>query len=215
MMGGATELITVFTHRRVDLHAANRIDDHAMRRRILVVTFGSMGLMLGLAHLQILISCDSVRTLLHLDTMSMSIGISDLTYLEPARARIISVSVGPRCAAFADDRGLVMTIARIPVLATSFATCMVVMVAFLACVLLWAVSYHPAMHQLLLRICGLAAPATLVPSLRINIQGGRRPEVAKAVSGLFCPQIRVADTRPVAVTGWLWTRIGRVQLRCS
>jgi hypothetical protein len=37
-----------------------------------------------------------------------------------------------------------MTTARIPVLATSFATCMVVMIAFLACVLLWAISYHPA-----------------------------------------------------------------------
>ena len=42
-----------------------------------------------------------------------------------------------------------MTTARIPVLATSFATCMVVMIAFLACVLLWAISYHPAMHLIL------------------------------------------------------------------
>jgi hypothetical protein len=42
-----------------------------------------------------------------------------------------------------------MTTARIPVLATSFATCMVVMIAFLACVLLWATSYHPAMHMIL------------------------------------------------------------------
>lgn len=42
-----------------------------------------------------------------------------------------------------------MTTARIPVLATSFATCMVLMVAFLACVLLWAISYHPSMHLIL------------------------------------------------------------------
>lgn len=42
-----------------------------------------------------------------------------------------------------------MTTARIPVLATSFAACMVVMIAFLACVLLWAISYHPAMHLIL------------------------------------------------------------------
>ena len=39
-----------------------------------------------------------------------------------------------------------MTNARIPVLATSFATCMVLMVAFLACVLLWAISHLPAMQ---------------------------------------------------------------------
>ena len=39
--------------------------------------------------------------------------------------------------------------ARIAVLATSFATCMVLMVAFLACVLLWVISHHPAMHLLL------------------------------------------------------------------
>ena len=45
-----------------------------------------------------------------------------------------------------------MTNARIPVLATSFATCMVFMVAFLACVLLWAISYQPAVHLLLPQI---------------------------------------------------------------
>ena len=38
---------------------------------------------------------------------------------------------------------------RLPILATGFATCMVAMVLFLACVLLWAVSHHPAMHILL------------------------------------------------------------------
>lgn len=42
-----------------------------------------------------------------------------------------------------------MTTKRIPMLATSFATCMVVMVAFLACVLLWAIAYLPAMHMIL------------------------------------------------------------------
>ena len=42
-----------------------------------------------------------------------------------------------------------MTTSRIPVLATSFATCMVLMIAFLACVLFWAVFYLPAMHLIL------------------------------------------------------------------
>lgn len=63
-----------------------------------------------------------------------------------------------------------MTIARIPVLATSFATCMVVMVAFLACVLLWAVSYHPAMHQLLPHIL-IGFPAVTATGIFVGMIG--------------------------------------------
>lgn len=63
-----------------------------------------------------------------------------------------------------------MTIARIPVLATSFATCMVVMVAFLACVLLWAVSYHPAMHALLPHIL-IGFPAVTATGIFVGLIG--------------------------------------------
>ncbi len=63
-----------------------------------------------------------------------------------------------------------MTIARIPVLATSFATCMVVMAAFLACVLLWAVSYHPAMHQLLSHIL-VGFPAVTATGIFVGLIG--------------------------------------------
>lgn len=63
-----------------------------------------------------------------------------------------------------------ITIARIPVLATSFATCMVVMVAFLACVLLWAVSYHPAMHELLSHIL-VGFPAVTATGIFVGLIG--------------------------------------------
>lgn len=42
-----------------------------------------------------------------------------------------------------------MTISRLPLVATGFASCMVLMIAFLACVALWATSHHPALHILL------------------------------------------------------------------
>lgn len=63
-----------------------------------------------------------------------------------------------------------MKIARIPVLATSFATCMVLMVAFLACVLLWAVSYQPAMHQLLSPIL-IGFPAVTATGIFVGLIG--------------------------------------------
>lgn len=63
-----------------------------------------------------------------------------------------------------------MTIARIPVLATSFATCMVLMVSFLACVVLWAVSHHPAMHLLLPHIL-VGFPAVTVTGVLIGLLG--------------------------------------------
>lgn len=63
-----------------------------------------------------------------------------------------------------------MTIARIPVLATSFAICMVVMVAFLSCVLLWAVSYHPAMHALLPHVL-VGFPAITATGIFVGLIG--------------------------------------------
>ncbi len=63
-----------------------------------------------------------------------------------------------------------MTTARIPLLATSFATCMVLMVAFLACVLLWAISYHPAMHLILPYVL-LGFPAITVTGILVGLIG--------------------------------------------
>ena len=63
-----------------------------------------------------------------------------------------------------------MTIARIPVLATGFAACMVVMVAFLSCVLLSAVSYHPAMHLLLSHIL-IGFPAVTATGIFVGLIG--------------------------------------------
>lgn len=63
-----------------------------------------------------------------------------------------------------------MTTARIPVLATSFATCMVVMIAFLACVLLWAFSYHPAMHVVLPHVL-VGFPAITVTGILLGLIG--------------------------------------------
>ena len=63
-----------------------------------------------------------------------------------------------------------MTTARIPVLATSFATCMVLMVAFLACVLLWAISHHPAMHLLLPHIL-VGFPAITATGILVGLIG--------------------------------------------
>lgn len=60
--------------------------------------------------------------------------------------------------------------ARIPVLATSFATCMVVMLAFLACVLLWAISYHPAMHLILPHVL-VGFPAITVAGILVGLIG--------------------------------------------
>ena len=63
-----------------------------------------------------------------------------------------------------------MTTARIPVLATSFATCMVVMIAFLACVLLWAISYHPAMHLILPHVL-VGFPAITATGILVGLIG--------------------------------------------
>ena len=63
-----------------------------------------------------------------------------------------------------------MTTARIPVLATSFATCMVVMIAFLACVLLWAISYHPAMHFILPHVL-VGFPAITATGILVGLIG--------------------------------------------
>lgn len=63
-----------------------------------------------------------------------------------------------------------MTTARIPVLATSFATCMVLMVAFLACVLLWAISYHPAMHLILPHVL-VGFPAITMTGILVGLIG--------------------------------------------
>lgn len=63
-----------------------------------------------------------------------------------------------------------MTPARIPVLATSFATCMVLMIAFLACVLLWAISYHPAMHLVLPHVL-VGFPAITATGILVGLIG--------------------------------------------
>ena len=63
-----------------------------------------------------------------------------------------------------------MTTARIPVLATSFATCMVLMIAFLACVFLWAISYHPAMHLILPHVL-VGFPAITVTGILVGLIG--------------------------------------------
>lgn len=60
--------------------------------------------------------------------------------------------------------------ARIPVLATSFATCMVLMIAFLACVLLWAISYHPAMHMILPHVL-VGFPAITATGILVGLIG--------------------------------------------
>jgi hypothetical protein len=63
-----------------------------------------------------------------------------------------------------------MKTARIPVLATSFATCMVVMIAFLVCVLLWAISYHPAMHLVLPHVL-VGFPAITATGILVGLIG--------------------------------------------
>ena len=63
-----------------------------------------------------------------------------------------------------------MTTARIPVLATGFATCMVLMVAFLACVLLWAISHDPAMHLILSNIL-VGFPAITATGVLVGLIG--------------------------------------------
>lgn len=63
-----------------------------------------------------------------------------------------------------------MTTVRIPVLATSFASCMAIMVAFLACVLLWAISYHPAMHLILPHVL-VGFPAITATGILVGLVG--------------------------------------------
>jgi hypothetical protein len=63
-----------------------------------------------------------------------------------------------------------MTTARIPVLATSFSACMVVMIAFLACVLLWAISYHPTMHVILPHVL-VGFPAITATGILVGLVG--------------------------------------------
>ena len=59
---------------------------------------------------------------------------------------------------------------RLPVLATSFATCMVLMVSFLACVAFWAVSHHPSMHLLLPHVL-VGFPAVTVTGILVGLLG--------------------------------------------
>jgi ammonia channel protein AmtB len=95
---------------------------------------------------------------------------------------------------------VVMTIARIPVLATSFASCMLVMVAFLACVLLWGVSYHPAMHQLLSHIL-VGFPAVTPTGIFVGLIGSLI--VGNTLGAIF------------AVSFNLWNSLaGRRPVRC-
>jgi len=60
--------------------------------------------------------------------------------------------------------------ARLPVLATSFATCMVLMVSFLACVVFWAVSQNPSMHLLLPHVL-VGFPAVTVTGILVGLLG--------------------------------------------
>ncbi len=64
-----------------------------------------------------------------------------------------------------------MKIFRLPVLATSFATCMVVMLLFLACVIFWAVSHDPSMHILLPYILP-GFPAVTLTGVVAGLVGG-------------------------------------------
>lgn len=59
---------------------------------------------------------------------------------------------------------------RIPVLATSFATCMVLMISFLACVGLWAVSQSPSMHLLLPHVL-VGFPAVTATGILVGLLG--------------------------------------------
>ena len=86
-----------------------------------------------------------------------------------------------------------MTTARIPVLATSFATCMVLMVAFLACVLLWAISYHPALHLILPHVL-VGFPAITVTGILVGLSAAwsletfwARPSLSHSMPGTFLP----------------------------
>lgn len=63
-----------------------------------------------------------------------------------------------------------MKIVRLPVLATSFATCMVLMVAFLACVGLWALAHDPTTHSLLPHIL-VGAPAVTANGIVLGLFG--------------------------------------------
>ena len=63
-----------------------------------------------------------------------------------------------------------MTTARIPVLATGFATCMVLMAAFLACVLLWAISYGSAIHLILPHVL-VGFPAITATGILVGLIG--------------------------------------------
>ena len=63
-----------------------------------------------------------------------------------------------------------MKISRLPVVATSFAACMVTMVSFLACVLLWAVTHHPALHILLPHLLP-GFPAVTITGLLAGLAG--------------------------------------------
>lgn len=63
-----------------------------------------------------------------------------------------------------------MTTTRIPILATGFAACMVVMTAFLACVLLWAITYHPSLHLLLPHIL-VGFPAITARGILVGLIG--------------------------------------------
>ena len=63
-----------------------------------------------------------------------------------------------------------MKIVRLPVLATSFAACMVAMAVFLACVALWAVSHHSAMHLLLPHLL-VGFPAITLAGILVGLLG--------------------------------------------
>ena len=63
-----------------------------------------------------------------------------------------------------------MTTARLPVVATGFATCMALMVAFLACVILWAVGFQPAMHMLLPHVLA-GFPAKTLSGVLVGLVG--------------------------------------------
>lgn len=59
---------------------------------------------------------------------------------------------------------------RLPLFATSFATCMVLMVSFLACVAFWAASHHPSMHVLLPHVL-VGFPAVTATGILIGLLG--------------------------------------------
>ena len=83
--------------------------------------------------------------------------------------------------------------------ATSFATCMVLMVAFLACVLLGAISHHPAMHLLLPHIL-VGFPAVTATGILVGLIGSL--VVGNVLGATFAVSFNVWNTLAARLSAW-------------